>query len=69
MHLTHSKNKEFSRNFVSQTSSITHLNNLLDYIQAKLHTSALEADHKEVIEKSNIHNYEFDRKKLKPKAH
>ncbi|TCB48529.1 hypothetical protein E0H80_15130 [Acinetobacter sp. ANC 4779] len=50
------------------TSSHTHLNDLLDKYQSRLNNAVIQAETQEVIEKSNIHNYEFDRKKLKPKT-
>lgn len=59
--------KQYSPNFVTMTSSNTHLNNLLDRYQSNLHNAVADAENQEVIERSNIHNYEFDRKKLKPK--
>lgn len=44
-----------------------HLNNLLDEYQARLNSAVAEAELQDVINKSNIHNYEFNRKNLKPK--
>ena len=54
-------------NYVTMTSSIDHLHNLLNHYQSKWNHAVEVAEHQNIIEKSNIHNYEFDRKKLKPK--
>ncbi|WP_151778665.1 hypothetical protein [Acinetobacter brisouii] len=59
--------KDNSPNYVTMTSSIDHLHNLLNHYQSKLNDAVKEAENQSVIEKGNIHNYEFDRKKLKPK--
>lgn len=56
-----------SPNYVTMTSSIDHLHNLLNHYQSKWNHAVEVAEHQNIIEKSNIHNYEFDRKKLKPK--
>lgn len=55
-----------SPKYVTMTSSIDHLNNLLNHYQSKWNHAVEVAEHQNIIEKSNIHNYEFDRKKLKP---
>lgn len=54
-------------NSITLTSSMRHLNNLLDEYQARLNSAVVEAELQDVINKSNIHNYEFNRKNLKPK--
>jgi len=55
-------------NYVTTTSSLNHLHNLLDHYQSKLNDAVEDAENQEIIEKGNIHNYEFDRKKLKPRT-
>lgn len=60
--------QSYCPNFVTNTSSLDHLNCLLDNYQARLNSAVAEAEHQDVIEKSNIHNYEFNRKNLKPMA-
>ena len=59
--------RDNSPNSVTTTSSIHDLNNLLEHYQPKLNDAVEEAENQDTIEKGNIHNYEFDRKKLKPK--
>lgn len=59
--------KKYSPNYVTTTSSTAHLNDLLDHYQSKLNKAVVDAENQDIIEKSNIHNYEFDRKKLKPR--
>ncbi len=56
-----------SPNYVTMTSSIDHLHHLLNHYQSKLNDAVEAAENQSIIEKGNIHNYEFDRKKLKPK--
>lgn len=55
-------------NYVTTTSSLNHLHNLLDDYQSRLNIAVEEAHNQDIIEKGNIHNYEFDRKKLKPRT-